>query len=1352
MMLVCVSSGAWADDYYISTDTWYSNVSTLNENVVKIKIETPGSLATAINSINQSNYQVVYINITENNSVGLNDADLAALSTLQMKTIDLQDAFYTKDGEKKAFTFSNSTVENLILPDGWAKEEVNAVGTTVGTNLGSCLSIGTYTGLKDVYGADANPNTCASITAYVNKGNTLYTAVRHIFIDNKPNTKVGTAASNYFDCQKIKAVTISGNPVAHDFTAQTAMINLDPDGHVKFSDTYNEATVYNADPRTMAGTAVEPTFNNANLIAYLDLSDAHITEENYQDLTLSRLGILAGSTYRVHLILPTCSDLKTIPAWCCSSNMVKEICIPSNIENICSYAFPSLDHIWTNAAQGDDPATRYDNGIVDATANTINDSEGNMLTGFTDANFGNGTYGGTYTFSSNLKLIQSHAFANSQAHVSDVYVLAVKAPECHVDAFNLKMYVGENTYDPSAIQDGIITRAAYTNSKTSNYWMTMLHYPRECTTPEIQRYTDPTRVYSIATGLKDGKGGTIYFPNQSEYVRAYLQGTYGYVWNAWDPTRDDWGNNSIPSDNPIVGHADAAYSQDGQAIANQLYTDNENTSVDKTDRVFYDTTDGGQLTKPSGQEDYWNVIWEDAQLYPKAETTTATDGAGNVVMVDTEVYQECTDGNFVQNYTFVESEEGEYVKNPVAKGTYSETTSPVEDVDTYYNDNQGTEPVTPKVGNGFYLKDGTKNVYSDVVYAPVEGVKTYYIKDNSGNYTESGIKFNNTPISYNPQTTEKTKYVETNKIVSGVTFYTSNDGSDVEVAEILFNDYYGATIYYKDGDTYKTTNKLIDGVYTYYASWNDGYTYEDATNNLTFTTNVYYKDGTETVTTYDETDYWIPGVTEYYKTWDGGNTYTSVDLTGSGVFTGDYYYVTGTVPAYISAAGQVYDATKVYYTNEEGTMAETITFDKAYYIPDYDYTYAKATEADAGKKLYAKVYDGTYREKNASDASDEPIYCLNTIQVPLQVVTKANDYRGWHQFVLTAYATNSTKEFEPFRSYITDNDWWTICLPYSLTRSEMVKFFGNEKMTAAADRDPYLCRLVYVVRDADEGKIYLNFSKNLLNYTYGEGSDGHFVVTGEVDATADPVVLEAGVPYMIRPNIPADANRQFDIYKATNEDLYTKLNEAQTMTGSAQKALIMNGIYTVPAYEPAESGSITITNPNDSKDEAYKVNLCSGINYSFVGSFYNCLLPQYAYFLGWNPNTERATFYYNREPDLANWRWANETAIIMANWSSATGSGAIHDATSLKDPARWIVTGVAANNDDFTTGSSTGTNLMMTFGNDGVTGIEEIANDMINDNKADNKVYTISGQYVGSNLNGLAKGIYIVNGKKIVVK
>lgn len=47
------------------------------------------------------------------------------------------------------------------------------------------------------------------------------------------------------------------------------------------------------------------------------------------------------------------------------------------------------------------------------------------------------------------------------------------------------------------------------------------------------------------------------------------------------------------------------------------------------------------------------------------------------------------------------------------------------------------------------------------------------------------------------------------------------------------------------------------------------------------------------------------------------------------------------------------------------------------------------------------------------------------------------------------------------------------------------------------------------------------------------------------------------------------------------------------------------------------------------------------------------------------------------------------------------------------------------------------------------SGIVQIESD---DNQADGKIFNLAGQYVGDNKQSLNRGIYIVNGKKIVVK
>ncbi len=59
------------------------------------------------------------------------------------------------------------------------------------------------------------------------------------------------------------------------------------------------------------------------------------------------------------------------------------------------------------------------------------------------------------------------------------------------------------------------------------------------------------------------------------------------------------------------------------------------------------------------------------------------------------------------------------------------------------------------------------------------------------------------------------------------------------------------------------------------------------------------------------------------------------------------------------------------------------------------------------------------------------------------------------------------------------------------------------------------------------------------------------------------------------------------------------------------------------------------------------------------------------------------------------------------------------------------------------------------WGDEVVTGIENIATQNVSQTRNDNQVYSITGKLVRSNttsLNGLDKGIYIMNGKKVIVK
>lgn len=1127
----------------------------------------------------------------EPETLTLSAADLEALKNINIPTIDLQDSKIANEN----FTVNNSHVRNLILPDGYTKDQVNTAAASC-ANLGSAYSYGVF---KDADGSDFDSSSSfynkGAITAYVNTGKTLRDVLIRSY-GKGTSTKFdnnGCSATN-FTMGNIYGITISGNAVAQDFSKTS--LDFTEEGHLVFDREANEKERNKAnDTRTIVGTGSSkvPAFAcntlGPNRVVSLDLSGVIINDVNNSDLTLSQLDIVGAATRQV--CIPTCSSLKTLPADFLNINGigVNQICIPGNIQVIKTRAFQNvrLDHVWTTGNASD---IRYDNGIYVLESGEEKMHEGYLSYASQKSQDMDGTYYlyGTYTLPENLRLIESNAFCyENDAKVKDVYVLAIVTPECHVDAFSTIMYTGNNTFDSQSISsDGIVTREAYVQSRSRHNYITMLHYPRECGTPYIQRYTDPTREYSIATGMVDGKGATIYFPNQNEFLRAYSQGTYGYVWNAWDPTRSTDGSNEIAN----IRSQDP-YTQTGQIQANDLYTSNT-VFTNKSDRIFYDTTDGGNLTKPVGQGNYWEVTWEGQQLYPQPVTELVVDDQGNPVMVQ----RQAVDQNGQPRYELDNTTPGLYVRDESQE--YVQAT------------------------NGDYVKD----------YQYVE----------------------------QPGQPDYNAYVATGKAY-----------------------------------------RLYNGEYITFLS--------------------------------DPNNFW----------------------NASG------WYLKEEVYREIDLENHPEDANATQYN------LETV------------YSYRLANEGEAGDRY-------------------SPI--METVQQTQ--VTKQNDYRGWHQFVLTGYAHNKNYELEPYRSYITDNDWWTVCLPFDLTYKDMVLFFGSE-----GGKIPYLSKLTYVVRDVANEKITLMFSKNLMKYKETVESGHVHGTISDTESVLDDndVVLHKGVPYLIKPNLKTkiddngnvviDADRTFDIkkemYHTSDNDncLYCRLHESSTMLdGNVQMGIVHKGIYTVPAYVINNTGDKAETFYNDNltialedgssntysngtltfKGQEYQASVSNKFTYSFVGSLYLSLMPQYAYFLGWDSKNQCAAFWYNRVNNKQEYTWNNNTGIICANWLKLPSLNnfeqrRIHRATGVGDPARWTDSdglAVKVSNDDFGNGSST-TNAKgytMDFGGECIfadpgygiaTSIQALPTQEMEPVQS---VYTANGVYVGTSVNGLSKGVYVVNGKKYVVK
>ena len=377
----------------------------------------------------------------------------------------------------------------------------------------------------------------------------------------------------------------------------------------------------------------------------------------------------------------------------------------------------------------------------------------------------------------------------------------------------------------------------------------------------------------------------------------------------------------------------------------------------------------------------------------------------------------------------------------------------------------------------------------------------------------------------------------------------------------------------------------------------------------------------------------------------------------------------------------------------------------------------------------------------------------------------------------------------------------------------MMKLFGSE----AQNHKPYLSKLLYVVRDVQNQKITLMFSKNLMEYMEYEmnGSDkrsindandlqtpGTYVhgivddtMWSEEDLARNPIVLHAGVPYLIKPYLDDITMRQFDIYKNTqpagltvpvgknvikDDWLYESLRKSRNLTPEEQLSLIYKGEYQVPAYvinNTAGEGTqdskeikmndgptfnytkSTSDNPFTFKNKEYTdMMVSSEYSYTFVGSLYQSVMPQFSYFLGWDSSKNRAAFWYNKVQDASKLTWNKGTGVICPNWKLDHEITPATTSPSLR-AAQWdAVVGTDITSDDIK-GSVVGAKgfMDMEFGNSMLLSFEDefgIATSVqeLHNTNIDETVYDIHGVKVGTSLRGLAKGVYIMNGKKFVVK
>lgn len=338
--------------------------------------------------------------------------------------------------------------------------------------------------------------------------------------------------------------------------------------------------------------------------------------------------------------------------------------------------------------------------------------------------------------------------------------------------------------------------------------------------------------------------------------------------------------------------------------------------------------------------------------------------------------------------------------------------------------------------------------------------------------------------------------------------------------------------------------------------------------------------------------------------------------------------------------------------------------------------------------------------------------------------SSAEDYRGWHQFVLTSFS-KSKNEAPTFNfGYITDNDWWTICLPFDMTKAKLKEVYGEKTK---------VCTLVNVVRSYNGSDA--NYPKNSVTLVFGnnlmEKTDDPETLT----VNDEDVVIKAGYPYMIKPSLSAEQmNNPKELLVFSDPSYATKLEGEKTA-----------------AYE------ILTTEKNiKARKETLNGEFDNDYTYKFIGSFVPYYMPQHSYFLGWDTKQNGVAFFYQAEMPSSNIKnWNAYTCVIGVNWDNPTWVEA-----TAKDVSHWETYTVSGDNmisvskDDSFPSAANGKITNMQFGTGETDAIETVHMGNKTVTFVSGRVYNLNGQVVGENgnIDHLGKGIYVVNGKKFVVK
>ena len=1335
LVMLCVAVASWAD----VTATFLANSGNQtvtngkgflwNHTAYEINVGQVGDLAAAdLSALSDASNPDNKYNM-ENGTYfvikgKLNPSDMAAIdsrlgSSVNPVYIDFAQAQFV-DAEGNDITdgsliknMNNSKVKYVVLPDntteinseGWPAtvEEAIAVNQTAGKFFGFATydkngNRGAGT-LEHLIAFDNRPYKNANVTDYTLTGTYWHQSVKNSLGDYEDVISLMYKSYGYneFCCKSLNLENATMLSYGEEIER---ILEVKTDDGRTFTYTYHEDS--NAlRSITFLMNSIEsvklPTTKGTTLIPYMAFDQCHKITEIEIPGNISYLGTAAFNQCDGITSLTFNKGLTGMGSncfWKCKS--LKSVTLPVGLENIGTYAFVECDALEDVVIP--EGVKRLETGCFEQT-NIKSVRLPNSLE-YIDANaFRQCLNLKTITIPENVKEIGSNAFARCNK-ITDVYFLGTTTiPKAAADAFESELYYHNKTANMDNVE---VIQIEHPGVVLPDYPEAAVH----STDPVYQR--DKVKLTTWATyvdGEKVNGAAVMHYPRVKQ---------------------------------------EAEYSDELSSSYVTSYVNAQNNTTVNPDETLYVKNEDGTYSKLFGMPEEGKTYY--SQSVVGSENIIATDKARS-------------------------------------------------DASVYYADEQATKEVNPTISENedIFYNCGEQDTYSDAVYALQKDesnnwITEYYTKDNEGKYHSSPyIYFNdqNKPLYYNPVSTEVPNYTATQTPVIGVTTYYNNENGETVVNPTLAT---WANYYVIHNTKYDKVTEYDSSVSQYYVSWDGGSTFYPV-DQIQFSQDYYYENGTKIATTYSETNYLLPDVETYYAANYNKTVFTEV-TDWNGKIKEAYYYKTGTAPVYCSAKGELYDPAITYYSDQGQTEVAEVKFDKTYYVNETEYQYdamspddlntyilknttlydadgnpvdASSVTAEGGPyrlqtqaasdDLYGeyytvpnrnKSYGGTYNgspEDNVlhsdvwPDRQDMSKFAGTANRregLPTPDGTPAGTYDGLKNFILAAgYPEEGEEQTPPVQKidHIKKDVWYTMCFPFDLTDDQLESCFGAGYEVA---------QFCGVVENEEKTGIILQF-------------------TDAVTPDANGVVTKAHVPYMIHPNS-----------MAVNED-GTPKETVFTLTGVK------------------ETQEMHDADQNVLMEHAVTQFFNDGTPFTFVGYGHNylpsqVLIPQFAYFLGTKKGETYPRFFRQTGANdrASKSYWNKNIAVVLpgVNKDDAStitftkiDSRVINSETEGKqvyevwDYAEGYYNYICNEYKYVPTASASGVKSLANFDlqivhtpltetqPEEATAIEAVekADSFVAADKF-GKVYNISGQYVGKDLNNLPKGVYILNGKKYMVK